>query len=116
MIPAAVESLCREHGLPLGTQPENLAALRLHQWGLAPLAQYRVGRYRLDFAFPAHLVAIEIDGPHHHRPDVALRDALRDAHLRSLGWIILRVNTGDTFEEQIARASSLIHALTDKDN
>lgn len=111
MIPATVTAKCRELGLPLGTHPENLAALRLHQWGHRPSPQHRVGRYRIDFAFPGVKVAIEVDGPHHHRPDVAHRDALRDAELRAKGWVVLRVNTGPHFEEQLSRVSALLHSL-----
>lgn len=37
-------------------------------------------------------VGIEVDGPMHFAPFNAARDALRDAELRSLGWVILRVD------------------------
>jgi hypothetical protein len=52
--------------------------------------------YRLDFAFPEHLLDVEIDGPRHRRPEVAARDRRRDAFLRSLGWEVLRFD-----EEQV---------------
>lgn len=47
-------------------------------------------RYRIDFAYVSVLLAIEIDGPRHRRPEVAARDRRRDAYLRSLGWEVLR--------------------------
>jgi len=61
----------------------------------APVCQHEVPgpagiTYRLDFAYPHVLVAIEVDGPHHRRPEVAARDRRRDAHLASLGWLVLR--------------------------
>lgn len=52
--------------------------------------------YRLDLAFPEHLLDVEIDGPRHRRPEVAARDRRRDAFLRSLGWEVLRFD-----EEQV---------------
>lgn len=96
-----------EAGLRLGTYPENVAALRLHRWRVPFVQQHPVGRYRLDFAVPKVKIAIEVDGPHHLRPDVAHRDALRDAWLRERGWVILRVTAGD--DEQLSIAARLIN-------
>lgn len=111
MIAAAVRRYVEENGLGVGTQPENLAAMRLHRAGHRFTQQHRAGRYRLDFAWPEIRIAVEVDGPHHHRPDVAHRDALRDAWLRSEGWVVLRVNTGPTFEDQVTRVSEIIHHI-----
>jgi len=47
--------------------------------------------YRIDFAYPDVLLAIEIDGPHHRLPEVMARDRRRDAHLESLGWRVIRI-------------------------
>lgn len=107
----AVLEYLTKNGLRTGTHPENLATLRLHRWGVDTSPQHRVGRYRIDFAFPDVLVGIEVDGPHHHRPDVAHKDALRDCQLRRAGWLVLRVNTGDDFEEQLLRAVLVVSAL-----
>lgn len=46
--------------------------------------------YRIDFAYLAVLLAIEIDGPTHALPEVKAKDRRRDAFLRSLGWEVLR--------------------------
>jgi len=46
--------------------------------------------YRIDFAYVPERVAIEVDGPHHRRPEVAARDRRRDAYLRARGWEVLR--------------------------
>ncbi len=105
------KAACEARRLRTGTHPENVAALRLDQWGHRPEPQYSVGRYRLDFAFPALRIAVEIDGPHHQRPDVAVRDTFRDQWLRDHGWIVFRVNAGDTLEEQLSRVSRFIHCV-----
>jgi len=46
--------------------------------------------YRIDFAYPEVLVAVEVDGPHHRLERVRAKDRRRDAYLRSLGWEVLR--------------------------
>jgi very-short-patch-repair endonuclease len=74
--------------------------------------QYRVGRYVLDFAWPSKLAAIEADGPHHWRPDVAIKDVQRDAWLRSQGWLVFRVDDStDTLEQQLLRLVRIIKNL-----
>jgi hypothetical protein len=60
-----------------------------------PVCQYEVPgpgglTYRIDFAYPGVLVAVEVDGPHHRLDPVRARDRRRDAFLRSLGWEVLR--------------------------
>lgn len=51
----------------------------------------RESRYRLDFAYPRRRIAIEVDGPHHLLPSVAVDDRKRDAELSLTGWTVLRV-------------------------
>lgn len=58
--------------------------------------------YRIDFAYVDLLLAIEIDGPRHRRPEVQARDARRDAYLRSVGWGVLRFD-----EEAVTYAPGL---------
>lgn len=48
-------------------------------------------RYRLDLAYPALLVAIEVDGSQHDDVDVSAHDRLRTARLEQAGWTVLRV-------------------------
>ncbi len=57
-----------------------------------PVAQYRVGRYRLYFAWPDLRVAVETDGwaTHGHRQGFE-DDRARDAFLLAAGWRVLRV-------------------------
>jgi|SRR5712664_466603 len=52
-------------------------------------AQYRIGRFCIDFAIPSHRLAIEVDGEYWHRVR-AERDALRDAALLAKGWRTIR--------------------------
>lgn len=100
----AIAAYIAEHGLPCGTSLENKITFRLHRWGVLGQCQYRVGRYRLDFAWPDRRVAVEADGPHHWRPDVAMKDAVRDSWLRSRGWLVFRVDEmSGNLEEQLVR-------------
>lgn len=104
-----------EKGWESGTNLENLAARRLDQAGFRPRVhvdqQHRVGRYRLDFAWPELQIALEIDGWHHRSPEGAARDAERDSWLRSKGWLVLRVDDryGEhSFEEQLVRVCRVV--------
>jgi hypothetical protein len=56
----------QQRNLPVGTTLENRVTWRLHRWGILDRCQYRVGKYRLDYAWPAKL--------NHWRPDVAMKD------------------------------------------
>ena len=63
----------------------------LRNSGYHPTTQVKVGRYRIDIAFPTHKLAIECDGRNFHStPNAKARDKRRDAYLRSQGWKVLR--------------------------
>lgn len=116
-------------GWRLGTTLENRVAWRLHRFGIRPLVlstsgrstdpracvqQHRVGRYRLDFAFPVLAVALEADGWYHRSPEAAARDAERDRWLRRQGWLVLRINDepdDNVFQDQILRVVEVVSAL-----
>lgn len=63
----------------------------------APVRQHWVEangrRYRIDLAYLAERVAIEVDGRQHEEPDVAASDAVRTKDLRRAGWIVLRIRS-----------------------
>lgn len=103
--------LLMSHGLPTGTTLENSVTWRLHRFGVLDQTQYRVGKYRLDYAWQSLLIALEADGPFHRQPDVAARDAARDCYLRSLGWLVFRVDdTSGTLDAQLSRVARVIRA------
>jgi very-short-patch-repair endonuclease len=57
--------------------------------GLVP--QYRVGRFRLDFALPEHKIGIELDGLRNHSSTADIeRDHVRQRWLEKQGWRITR--------------------------
>jgi very-short-patch-repair endonuclease len=112
LLPQLLEGLLIKKDLPLGTSLENKVTWQLSGASVLERFQYRVGRYRLDYAWPDLMVALEADGPHHMRPDVAARDAYRDAELRAQGWLVFRVdNAGGNLEEQVCRVARTIHQL-----
>ena len=55
--------------------------------------QYRVLRYRLDFAFLEKKIDFEVDG-HQHRADkkIVLHDKKRTENILKLGWTAIRVD------------------------
>jgi very-short-patch-repair endonuclease len=50
--------------------------------------------YRLDFAWPEPMVAVEYDGYAAH-VDRLVRDAERDEDLRRRGWLVLHADAAD---------------------
>lgn len=107
-----------ERGWQSGSDIEDRTALFLSsaRWTTEQVRQqWKVGPYRLDFAWPLIKLALEVDGPRHlYEPQSARRDAERDAYLRSQGWLVLRVDAEggtDGLEEQLVRVSEVAHAL-----
>jgi len=72
------------------TLPERVLWKTLRRSDLGFRRQAPIGRYVADFiCFRARLV-VEVDGGVHTLPEVQLRDAKRDAWLKSEGYCILR--------------------------
>ncbi len=59
--------------------------------------QHPINGIIVDFAITKARLVIEIDGGIHKLPDVASRDAERDALLHALGWNVLRVPAQEAF-------------------
>lgn len=67
-------------------------------------------RWRFDYAFPEHKVAVEIDGAvwtlgRHNRPKGYLADLEKLNTAASMGWRVLRFSTDDRF---LAKTRELI--------
>jgi very-short-patch-repair endonuclease len=78
LLEARMARVFREHGLPM------------------PVFQHRVGRYRVDFAYPDLRIAIEVDGFEVHGSPAALQSDLeRQNRLVSAGWTVLRFTWRD---------------------
>jgi very-short-patch-repair endonuclease len=66
------------------------------------------GEYRLDFAFPALKLAVEVDGyVHHFAPDHARRDHARRNQLLRQGWLILVYTWLDVVREPARVAAEI---------
>ncbi|WP_426596321.1 endonuclease domain-containing protein [Pectobacterium brasiliense] len=73
-----------------------LAFLDLHLY-----PQYKVGKYRVDFALPDKKIAIELDGHDYHKTKFQrTNDAKRDRWLYGEGWHVLRF-TGSEIHRDI---------------
>ena len=74
-------------------------AVRAHRLeGLGFRRQVPIAGYIVDFACPAHLLIVEIDGSQHGH-ERADYDALRSARLRRHGWRVLRFTNDDVLRE-----------------
>jgi very-short-patch-repair endonuclease len=66
-------------------------------------------RYVLDVAFPAHRIAVEVDGYRtHSERNVFQTDRTKDVHLKMAGWTVLRFTWWDVHE----RPEFVLAALT----
>jgi very-short-patch-repair endonuclease len=81
---------------------ESEARLVMHDGGLPePVLQYEIidrdGRsWRLDFAWPDHMVVVEYDGfDWHSSPDHLRRDRQKRAALLELGWSLVPIVSDD---------------------
>lgn len=110
------KDLVASRGWVPGTDLEDWAALRLSRLYTPESVrqQYRIGAYRIDFAWPSLRVALELDGWHHRSPEGAAKDAARDCELRAAGWLIFRVDDrGDEDQraDQLSRVIEVVNAL-----
>lgn len=72
----------------------------LAQYELNLYAQHSVGPYRLDFAIPEKLIAIELDGHDYHKTkEQRTHDAKRDRYLAELGWTVLRFTGTEIYRD-----------------
>jgi very-short-patch-repair endonuclease len=63
-------------------------------------ANYSIGRYKVDVAFPGHMLVVEIDGWAFHSDPVAFReDRARQNQIALLGWQVLRFTWFDLTEQ-----------------
>jgi very-short-patch-repair endonuclease len=120
-----VSPLLEEAGWRLGTSLENGVAWQLHRFkfrvaqardrdSLAVHQQYRLGRYRVDFAWPLLKIALEADGWWHRSPDGAAKDAERDAWMRDQDWIVFRVHdNAETLADQLCRVARIVRSLAE---
>lgn len=61
-----------------------------------------VRKWRFDYAIPSRMVAIEVDGGvwvggRHNRPSGYINDMEKLNNAASLGWLVLRIATGERF-------------------
>jgi len=104
VLEARMLGLCREQGLP------------------APICQHEVHHRtrfvgRVDFAYPADRVAIEVDGYESHSSlDAFRRDRARQNELVGLGWTVLRFTWDDVVHHPALVAKAVTCVLRAKSN
>jgi very-short-patch-repair endonuclease len=112
-INATLKHLLAERGLPQGSSLENRVTWFLHKTDVLDRMQYKLGPYRLDYAWPDLLVNLEADGEFHQLPNIALKDAERDRYLRAHGWLVFRVDPmAGNLEAQLHRVVRVIVSMT----
>jgi very-short-patch-repair endonuclease len=78
----------------------------------SPQRQFQIGRFRLDFAWPAARIACECDGFEHHGARLAWkRDRRRLAAIEAARWRIVQVTWADVTTEPTQTLDRLAIAL-----
>ncbi len=79
--------------------------------GLTP--QYQVGKYRLDFAVPSKMVAIELDGhDYHSSKQQRTADAKRERYLQENGWLVIRFTGSEIFVDAQSCVNQTIRIIS----
>lgn len=87
---------------------EELLVNELCRLGFCPTTQLKIGRYRVDIAFPEKMIVVECDGKEWHSSDEQIEyDRQRDAYLKSLGWKVIRVTGGDIYKHSASIAEAV---------
>ena len=79
--------------------------------------QHPVGPYIADFCCTELRLIVELDGSVHGQPSQARSDARRDAHLKSMGYAVLRLPNGivlqapDLFVQKVLSFVLLMQAV-----
>jgi len=91
-------SILRDHGLPV-PQSQYCVTINGHS-------------YRLDFAYPEAMVAIEIDGFAYHSSHTAFEgDRVRQNELVRVGWRVIRFTTEQLLHSPLQVASTVASLL-----
>lgn len=93
---------------------ETRLRLLLFDLGITHLvSQYKVRGtpYRLDFADPERMIAVEYDGEHHNDPGQHARDVERRNRLEALGWRFIQVTKRQFYFTREELAGQLLRAF-----
>lgn len=75
--------------------------------------QYKVKRWIVDFAFPAHNLVVEADGDYWHTlPEIQKRDKQKNRYFQKRGWTILRFSRSTIRESPKACVDQILTHLT----
>ena len=74
--------------------------------------QHGVGSYIVDFCCPSERLVVELDGEVHNHTMQAEYDIVRDAHLRELGFKVIRFENKDVFQNPQRILDNIAAAFT----
>ena len=70
-----------------------------------------IDNYIVDFLLPESMLIIEVDGSQHYTESGLAADAIRDEHLRSLGYTVIRYSNEDIRINLDGVAESILQKL-----
>ena len=70
------------------------------RFGEELVPQYQIGSYRVDFAIPSKMIAIELDGHDYHKTKTQrTNDAQRERFLERQGWRVIRFTGTEVYRD-----------------
>ncbi len=79
-------------------------------FSLLPQHEIEDSKYRLDFAIPEHMIAVELDGHEFHektKEQVTYRNQ-RDRHLQAAGWTVFHFSGSELYRGQIEVVAAVV--------
>ncbi|HVZ98924.1 MAG TPA: DUF559 domain-containing protein [Caulobacterales bacterium] len=74
--------------------------------------QVPLGDYVGDFVCLGAKLVVELDGSQHADPEQVAFDAKRDVYLRDAGFRVLRISTGDLFNERERTLDTIVATVS----
>lgn len=103
---------CRHRRIVSPTSIEIALGAALAQAGIATVREMQHGRFNIDLAIPADMIAIEADGRYWHSlPKQMAADARKDAALAAAGWTVLRFGEDQINDDVASCVAAVLEAL-----
>jgi very-short-patch-repair endonuclease/ribosomal protein S27AE len=108
-------SAFRTYTQPRVSSLERKMSAAFRHVGVRPQAQYLVGYFVVDFAFPRQRLVVEVDGSYWHRlPDTVARDRRESTYLANHGWRLVRLAEPDILASPADCAARVVAMLHDR--
>ena len=75
--------------------------------------QHHIGKYRVDFADPSRMIAIEVDGlAYHNGQESFIRDQQRQRDIQSAGWTVIRFAAKEVLDDPVTCLAEVLRVAS----